>query len=43
MPTAKTVANAIAQRKLVVRKNSSWRTEHESNATHRLNEWRLTG
>jgi hypothetical protein len=41
MLIAKTVANAIAQRKLVVRKNSGWRTQYEPNATHGVNERRL--
>src|ERR1700730_19077271 len=43
MPIAKTAAKAIAQRKLVVRKNSNLCTEHESNATHGVDERRLTG
>src|SRR6266404_6367503 len=41
MPIAKTAANAIVQRKLVVRRNSSWRTEYEPDATHGVNERRL--
>src|SRR5260370_3997291 len=43
MTIAKTVANAIVHRKLVVRKNSSWRTEYEPDATHSVNERRLAG
>src|SRR5882757_6593149 len=43
IPIAKTVANAIVQRKLVVRKNSSWRTENEPDATHGVNERRFAG
>src|ERR1700722_18769217 len=43
MPIAKTAANAMAQRKLVVRKNSNWRTEYEPNATYGVNQRRLAG
>ena len=43
MPIAKTAANASVQRKLVVRKNSSWRTEYKPDATHSMNERRFAG
>src|ERR1700736_6618786 len=43
MPIAKTVAKAIAQRKLVVRKNSRWSTKYEPDATYGMNERRLAG
>src|ERR1700730_11105616 len=43
MPMARKVANVSAQRKLVVRKNSSRRTEYEPDAAHSVNERRLAG